>query len=107
MRYFSNGGQSRTLRNYQRKYFISSFHTLANDLARPLPRLLMEVTRFLLELLRRALSENPKPSGCRKITGSKSDWRIRVGDYRVIYEVDEQEKAVKVMRIRHRRDAYR
>ena len=36
-----------------------------------------------------ALSENPKPPGCRKITGSKSDWRIRVGDYRVIYEVDE------------------
>jgi len=55
----------------------------------------------------KALSENPKPPGCRKITGSKSDWRIRVGDYRVIYEVDEQEKAVKVMRIRHRRDAYR
>ena len=55
----------------------------------------------------KTLSENPKPPGCRKITGAKSDWRIRIGDYRIIYEIDEQEKAVKVMRIRHRRDVYR
>jgi hypothetical protein len=32
----------------------------------------------------KALSENPKPSDCPKITGSKHDWRIRIGDYRVI-----------------------
>ena len=31
----------------------------------------------------KSLAENPRPSGCRKITGSKTDWRIRVGDYRV------------------------
>ena len=55
----------------------------------------------------KALSDNPKPSGCRKITGSKSDWRIRIGDYRVIYEIDERAKTVKVMRVRHRKDAYR
>ena len=55
----------------------------------------------------KALSENLKPSGCRKITGSKNDWRIRIGDYRVIYEIDERAKAVKVMRVRHRKDAYR
>jgi mRNA interferase RelE/StbE len=53
------------------------------------------------------LSENPKPSGCRKITGSKNDWRIRIGDYRIIYEIDEKEKAVKVMRIKHRREVYK
>jgi mRNA interferase RelE/StbE len=55
----------------------------------------------------RSLSENPKPQGSRKITGSKSDWRIRIGDYRAIYEIDEKEKRVKIMRIRHRREAYR
>jgi len=54
----------------------------------------------------KGLSENPKPAGCRKITGSKNDWRIRIGDYRVIYEIDEKEKTVKVMRIRHRREVY-
>jgi len=53
------------------------------------------------------LSENPRPSGCRKITGSKNDWRIRIGDYRIIYEIDEKEKAVKVMRIKHRREVYK
>jgi mRNA interferase RelE/StbE len=54
----------------------------------------------------KALSENPKPAGCRKIAGSKNAWRIRTGDYRIIYEIDEKEKAVKVMRIRHRREVY-
>jgi mRNA interferase RelE/StbE len=55
----------------------------------------------------KVLSEDPKPSGCRKIIGSKNDWRIRIGDYRVIYEIDEGAKAVRVMRVRHRKDAYR
>ena len=55
----------------------------------------------------KALGEEPRPSGSRKITGSKNDWRIRVGTYRVIYEIDEKAKAIKVMRVRHRREAYR
>lgn len=55
----------------------------------------------------KALSNNPRPSGCRKITGSESDWRIRVGDYRIIYEIVEKAKLIKVMKIRHRREAYR
>jgi mRNA interferase RelE/StbE len=55
----------------------------------------------------KALAENPKPPGSRKIAGSKSDWRIRIGDYRVIYEIAEQAKAVKVMRVKHRKEAYR
>lgn len=55
----------------------------------------------------KALADDPRPPGCRKITGSKSDWRIRVGDYRIIYEIDERAKMVRVMRVRHRREAYR
>jgi len=55
----------------------------------------------------RTLAENPRPSGCHKIFGSKSDWRIRIGDYRIIYEIDKKTKTVKIMRIRHRREAYR
>jgi mRNA interferase RelE/StbE len=54
-----------------------------------------------------ALGEHPRPHGCRKITGSRSDWRIRVGDYRIIYEIDDNAMVVRVLRIRHRRDAYR
>jgi len=55
----------------------------------------------------RALAENPRPSGCRKITSSKNDWRIRIGDYRILYEIDEKAKAVRIMRVRHRREVYR
>ena len=55
----------------------------------------------------KTLTENPRPSGCRKIAGSKNDWRIRIGDYRIIYEIDEKAKAVRVMRVRHRREVYR
>ena len=55
----------------------------------------------------KSLADNPRPVGCRKLTGSKSDWRIRIGDYRVIYEIDDKAKAVRVMRVRHRREVYR
>jgi mRNA interferase RelE/StbE len=47
----------------------------------------------------KALADAPKTSGCRKLTGSRNDWRTRVGDYRVIYEIDEKAKSVKVMRV--------
>ena len=55
----------------------------------------------------KALADVPRPPGCRKISGSKSDWRIRVGSLRVIYEVDDDDREVRVMRVRHRREVYR
>jgi len=55
----------------------------------------------------RALGNNPRPAGCRKLAGSKNDWRIRVGDYRVIYEITDAVWIVRVNRVRHRREAYR
>lgn len=54
----------------------------------------------------KALAGNPRPAGCHKLSGSKTDWRIRIGNYRVIYEIDEKVKAVKVMRVKHRREVY-
>jgi mRNA interferase RelE/StbE len=54
------------------------------------------------------LSENPKPDGCKKIVGSKENmWRIRIGDYRIIYVIDENLKIVDVRRVSHRKDAYK
>ena len=55
----------------------------------------------------RTLAENPRPPGCRKLTRSKNDWRIRIGDYRVLYEIDEKVRAVRITRVRHRREIYR
>jgi mRNA interferase RelE/StbE len=54
-----------------------------------------------------ALATNPRPPGCRKLAGSKNDWRIRVGDYRVVYEIADAAREVRVNRVRHRREVYR
>ena len=54
-----------------------------------------------------ALKKNPRPPGCRKLTGTENDWRIRVGDYRVVYEIDDQVRVLRVNRVRHRREVYR
>ena len=53
------------------------------------------------------LIENPRPHGCRKIQGSDNLWRIRVGDYRVIYSIDDRQRLVDIVTVRHRSDAYR
>ena len=53
------------------------------------------------------LSENPYPHNSKKIMGSKNDWRIRIGDYRVLYEIDNKNRVIKIMRVKHRREAYR
>lgn len=55
----------------------------------------------------RALAAEPRPRGCRKLAGSTADWRIRVGDYRIVYEIDRAARAITITRIRHRREAYR
>jgi len=54
-----------------------------------------------------ALATNPRPAGCRKLAGGKQDWRIRVGDYRVIYEIADEIRVVHINCVRHRREVYR
>lgn len=54
-----------------------------------------------------ALATNPRPPGSKKLSGSKSNWRIRAGDYRVLYEIADEIRVVRVYRVRHRRDVYR
>ena len=54
-----------------------------------------------------ALTDEPRPRGCRKLSGSDRDWRIRVGEYRIVYEIDDAALEVRVNRIRHRREVYR
>jgi mRNA interferase RelE/StbE len=54
-----------------------------------------------------SLSVTPRPDGCRKFQGSEELWRIRIGDYRVVYSIDDHEKNVDVIAIRHRKEVYR
>ena len=55
----------------------------------------------------RGLSQNPRPEGCRKLLGAADLWRIRIGEYRVIYRIEEGRKEVDVIVVRHRSTAYR
>jgi mRNA interferase RelE/StbE len=53
-----------------------------------------------------SLAEMARPRGCQKLTG-REGWRLRVGNYRVIYEIDDHEQTVTVLHVGHRRDIYR
>ena len=52
------------------------------------------------------LASNPRPPGCKKLRGGNREWRIRAGDYRVVYTIDDTELLVEVTRIRHRSEVY-
>jgi mRNA interferase RelE/StbE len=53
------------------------------------------------------LEANPRPAGGKKLVGSDRTYRLRIGDYRVIYDIHDSTLIVLVVRIRHRRDVYR
>ena len=53
-----------------------------------------------------ALSENPRPFGCKKLTADEG-YRLRSGDFRIIYRIDDQSKEVIIYRVKHRKEAYR
>ena len=62
------------------------------------PRIVAEVEK---------LADEPLPHGSEKLTGSERTYRIRVGDYRVVYELLRDANIVEIQRVRHRRDVYR
>lgn len=52
------------------------------------------------------LEREPRPHGVRKLSGYDNAWRVRIGDYRVLYEVIDDQVLVTVVRVAHRRDVY-
>jgi mRNA interferase RelE/StbE len=62
---------------------------------------LERVKKAILEL-----PENPRPANCKKLTG-RAGWRIRAGDYRVVYEIDDSSRSITILDVGHRRDVYR
>lgn len=77
------------------------------------PRALKELGKLDKTVPRRivaavdALRSNPRPSGCRALSGYPGLWRIRVGNYRIIYTIKDTELVVLVLRVAHRSTAYR
>lgn len=62
-----------------------------------------------LRILKRieALSGNPRPAGVVKLEGAQDLWRVRVGEWRIVYRIADSERLVDIIAIRHRREAYR
>lgn len=79
---------------------------LESSAERDLRKLPVEVFERVISEIR-SLAREPRPPGSRKLSGSKHDWRVRVGEYRILYEIDDRVREVRVMRVRHRREAYR
>jgi mRNA interferase RelE/StbE len=65
----------------------------AQVVARVLPRL-------------ESLAMVARPPGCKKLKGGDKQWRIRIGDYRIVYEIDDKARTIDITRIAHRRDVY-
>lgn len=68
-----------------------------------LPRREQQRIRAAIDLL----AENPRPPGCVALAGGLGGYRVRVGDYRIVYEVHDDRLVVQVVRVGHRRDVYR
>ena len=63
------------------------------------------VPRIMLAI--EGLADDSMPVGCKKLVGSEYTYRIRVGDYRIVYDIQNANLVIFVIRIRHRRDVYR
>jgi mRNA interferase RelE/StbE len=70
-------------------------HNLAREI---LPRIVARI---------QSLADNPRPLGVERIQGMQGGHRVRVGDYRILYHIDDAQRVVTIARIRHRRDVYR
>jgi mRNA interferase RelE/StbE len=53
------------------------------------------------------LADNPRPAGCEKLAGAEDGYRIRQGDYRAVYTIDDSARVVLVVKVGHRREVYR
>lgn len=73
---------------------------------RDLRGLSTDVQRRIIKKLR-ALATIPRPSGVKKLRGNEELYRVRVGDYRIVYQIQDDVLVVLVVRIGHRRDVYR
>jgi mRNA interferase RelE/StbE len=80
--------------------------TFARSARKELQSLPIAVAARILKKVE-ALSKNPRPVGSKKLIGAKDLWRLRVGDYRVVYKIDEADGTVDISVVRHRSEVYR
>ncbi len=76
------------------------------NVLKAIARLDSGVQRQIAEVLKNLVS-HPYPSGSRKIQGRADTWRVRVGKFRVVYEVHDERLVICVVRVAHRKDVYK
>lgn len=86
----------------KRKYRVV-FAKAADRQLRKLPERLQQRLVRAAELL----EDDPRPPGAKKLQGAENLWRVRVGDYRILYEIQNTKLIVLVIRLAHRKDIYR
>ena len=86
---------------------MTEYQVLVADSAAKEYRTLPVKVKTRVEAAVDGLMADPRPRGVKKLAGHQRMYRIRVGYYRVVYEIDDQQRLVRVTRIRHRRDVYR
>jgi len=83
-------------------------HTVdfAPSAERAMRRLPTEIQKRLV-MAAEGLGDKPRPQGVKKLSGEHDVWRVRVGPYRMVYEIDDRGRQVTILRVAHRKDAYR
>lgn len=79
---------------------------LKSSVDRRLRKMPVDVQRRLVGEME-ALGFDPRPAGVVKLIDTENFWRIRVGDYRIVYEIDDRQATVTILRVAHRKDVYR
>ncbi len=80
--------------------------TVKKSAAKAIAKLPKEVSNRLIPSIKK-LGEEPRPSGAKKLQGAVDLWRIRVGNYRVVYSVEDTIMIIDVLQVAHRKDVYR
>lgn len=70
-------------------------------------RKLDPIARLRIQAAVELLRDDPRPAGAKKLTGGDGEWRVRTGDYRIIYEIHDRRLVVLVVALGHRREVYR
>lgn len=84
------------------KYSLS----LKSSAAKELKKLPLKVQHRIVDMITK-LIDDPRYSGVVKLKGNDNLYRCRVGEYRIVYEINDSEQKIVIARIRHRRDVYR
>lgn len=83
-------------------YFVEVTPTAEKDIFR-LPSSIQDRFETIID----RFNFDPRPNGCKKLKGLPNIWRVRIGDYRILYSINDKLKHITIYRILHRKDVYR